>query len=120
MKVMTEKSNKTSSKTAAIDEPIELSAINTALPENLTEPSAEPMFEPSDGAVPVINPRAIFKERIRGYLLSRKSPINLSIAEIASRLRLTDVETNEALIALADEGEINISLVRIVVTVKEA
>jgi hypothetical protein len=129
VKEMTEKSNKFYGKTApSIDGSGELAVIDaaTVVPEDAATvvPEDAATVVPEDAATVVpeelaVDTRAIFKERVRGYLLSRKSPITLSIAEIASRLRLTDVEANVALLSLADEGDIAIALVRIVVTVKE-
>lgn len=106
---MTEKSNR--AKVATIDEPGDLSATDSGLAIGST------------AVVPESNKRANSAtaqiERVRGYLLARKSPVNLSIAELAKKLSITEAQANDALIALSGEGAIEFDLVRIVVTVKE-
>jgi hypothetical protein len=61
----------------------------------------------------------VFVERVRGYLLARKSPINLGIPDLAKKLSITEAQASDALILLSMEGAIEFDLVRIVVTVKE-
>jgi hypothetical protein len=105
---MTGKSNKSNSDTAVV--PIDLTEQELIEVAPVVVP--DPVEEIKDSVTAI-------KERCRGYLLARKSPINLGIAEIARKLNITEAQASDALIALDKEGAIEISLVRVTVTVKE-
>jgi hypothetical protein len=91
---------------------------NTAAIEPSEETLIHASAEPTE-LVERIDTSAIeIRERCRGYLLARKSPVNLGIAELAKKLSITEAQASDALVLLSVEEAISIALVRVVVTVK--
>jgi hypothetical protein len=109
---MTEKSKPYDTKAAdAVDvnEPAE-----TAAKTLLIDAAEEPLSTTDIGSKAVE-----VKERVWGYLLGRKSPINVGISDMTSKLHLTEDQASDALKTLDAEGKLSVGMVRATVFVRE-